>query len=87
MVLVGMCHVDNKWRLLLQNWWFDMQFVEVSAGRVLCQQCSGATIVWNFDFDGQTKIPDYVPILCSVHAETFMEDGGGDIREHIFDGN
>jgi hypothetical protein len=30
MVLVGMRRVDNKWRLLLQNWWYDMQFVEVS---------------------------------------------------------
>jgi hypothetical protein len=73
MVLVGMRRVDHKWRLLLQNWGYEMQFVEVSAEYF---GSSGASLVWLRE--KQAKIPDKVPILCSVHAETFTEDGGGD---------
>jgi hypothetical protein len=81
MVLVGIRHVINEWCLLLQKWWNDMQFVEVSTEYFIS---SGATLVWAVK--KQTKIPDTVPILRSVYAETFMEGGGGDIREHVFEG-
>ena len=79
MVFVGMRRVDGKWRLLLQNWWYDMQFVEVSVEYFVS---SGAELVWASY--KQTKIPDKVPILCSVHAETFTEDRG-DIRGMVSD--
>jgi CRISPR/Cas system endoribonuclease Cas6 (RAMP superfamily) len=77
MVLVGMRRVDNKWRLLLQNCWYEMQFVEVSIEDFVS---SGTKVVWVMH--KQTKIPDMVPILRAVHAETFLEDGGGatDVR-------
>jgi hypothetical protein len=78
MVLVGMRHVDNEWRLLLQNWWENMQFVEVSAEYFIS---SGARLSWAME--KQTKIPDTVPILRSVYAETFMEGGGGDVKEQV----
>jgi hypothetical protein len=81
MVLVGMRRFDNEWRLLLQNWWDYMQFVEVSAEYLIS---SGADLVWARN--KQTNKPDNVPILHYVHAETFVEGGGGDIREHIFEG-
>jgi hypothetical protein len=52
-----------------------------------CRLSTLSAVVRNLRGRGkkQIKIPDKVPILCSVHAETFTEDGGGDVRSMVND--
>jgi hypothetical protein len=72
MVLVGMRQVEGTWRLLLQNWWSTMPFVEMT-GEYFCS--SGATLT----FVGlQTGFPEHVQTIVAKYAESMIE-GGNDI--------
>jgi hypothetical protein len=74
MILVGMRRVEDKWRLLLQNWWPGMQFIEVSSDTIV----SSSAMLY-FSIEKQTIINDTIPTLMDKQAETFV--GGRDHPE------
>jgi hypothetical protein len=76
MVLVGTRLVGDEWRLLLQNWWPNMQFVEVSREYFL--SCEA---VLTFVDGVQDKIPERYDRCNASYAEAEME--GGDIHQLV----
>jgi hypothetical protein len=73
MVLVGMLKKsDGKWWLLLQNWWPQMQLVEVSQQYFLS---SGASIC--FVSNNQTGIPRNFARCDKRYAEAHIEGSDG----------
>ena len=68
MVLVGMARVDGKWTLLLQNWWKEMQFLEVTAEYLVS---SGAKLVWAKS--RQTSMVANFPVSEAIFAETHVD--------------
>jgi hypothetical protein len=65
MVLVGHRRSDGKDVYLLQNWWEDKQFVEVSAEYL---EACRATVT--FVETPQTAIPEEFPATFAEFAET-----------------
>jgi hypothetical protein len=75
MVLIGMRKdSDDKWWLLLQNWWPQMQLVEVS------QQYFSSSKAWlHCVYAPQSRIPDNFERCDRKHAEATLE--GCDVPE------
>lgn len=74
MLLVGMhfCCIDRKWHLLLQNWWDDMQFLDVTAEYF---HSTGAQLI--FCTKRLTSYLPNIPTLASAYAETSID--GADV--------
>jgi hypothetical protein len=79
MVLVGMRYIEDRWRLLLQNWWSRMQFVEVSSEYFINSEAQ-LTFVTN----DQSTIPERFDRCNALYAEANVE--GADIPEVVIEG-
>jgi hypothetical protein len=79
MILVGTCYSGEHWFFLLQNWWSEMQFVEVRDDYLIT---SKAKII--FASYKQTKICDDYPTTMATYAEAHVE--GRDGRPRFLEG-
>ena len=68
MVLIGMECVDGEWTLLLQNWWTEMQFLQITAEYLVS---SGAKLVWAKE--PQTSMVADFPVSGATFAETHVD--------------
>ena len=72
MVLVGARFVDNEWRFLLQNWWPNMPFVEVSA-----EYLESSKALVTFIPKEHVEIPESFERCEAAYAEANLE--GSDV--------
>jgi hypothetical protein len=69
MLLVGGLKDNNgKYFFLLQNWWSNRYFIEVSSEYLCSSECK-----ISFISNDITEIPDEFPYVCSSYAETSID--------------
>ena len=68
MVLVGVRFVQNEWRVLLQNWWPNMPFVEVSE-----EYLRSSDALLTFVISNDVQIPSRFDRCDAVYAEADLE--------------
>jgi hypothetical protein len=69
MLLVGARLVDNEWRVLLQNWWPNMPFVELSSEYFAC---SNAALTFLVNRQG-ISIPEQFELCTAPFAQSELD--------------
>ncbi|GKZ00819.1 hypothetical protein MPSEU_001033600 [Mayamaea pseudoterrestris] len=68
MVLVAIKRGETEWTLILQNWWVEMQFLEVTAEYFVS---AGAELIWVVK--SQTEMPIKYPLTKAILADTQID--------------